>query len=84
MLKPKQKNKSINYEDLGRIIASVYETGYANRGRMYRMSFVKGLFGGLGGVVGATIVVGLLAWLLSFFDVIPFVEDLRETIEQGR
>lgn len=84
MSKPSQKSKPVNYEELGRLIANVYEMSYANRGRMYRMSFVKGLLAGLGGVVGATIVVGLVLWVLSWFDAIPVIDDIRTTIELGR
>lgn len=84
MAKPSQKNKEIDYEQLGHMMANVYETGYMNRGRMYKMSFVKGLLAGFGGVIGATIVVALVVWLLSWFDAIPLINDIRDTIEHGR
>ncbi len=84
MPKVSPKNNTIHYEQLGRLISDVYETGYASRGRIYRMSFVKGLLAGFGGVVGATIVVGLVVWLLSLLDAVPFVNDLRDAIERGR
>lgn len=81
---PKPKNKPVDYEMLGRLIADVYEKGYMNRWRMYRMSFMRGIFAGFGGVIGATILVGLVAWILSIFDAVPLVEDIRTTIEEGR
>lgn len=48
------------------------------------MSFMKGIFAGFGGVVGATILVGLAVWILSWFDAFPVIQDLRTTIEDGR
>jgi gas vesicle protein len=42
---------------------------------------------GAGGVIGATLVVALLIWLLSLFDNVPlighFVETIRNTIQRG-
>ncbi len=84
MSKQNQKSKPADLERFGRLIADVYETGYVSRGRIYRMSFLKGLMAGFGGVVGATIVVGLLVWVLSLLDAIPYIDDLRNAIEQGR
>lgn len=69
------------YEDLGKIVASVYETGYLDAAKSYRMSFVKGMFQGFGGVIGATILVALLLWTLSFFDELPFLGDIVDQVE---
>lgn len=74
------------YESLGRIMAQVYESGYLNAAQTYKMSFLKGMAGGLGGVIGATIFVALIVWLLSLFDSVPLVgpivDNLRDTINQ--
>lgn len=70
------------YEELGRIVAAVYETGYLSAARSYRQSFIKGLFQGFGGVIGATILVALLLWLLSFFDQIPLIGTLIERVQE--
>lgn len=75
------------YEELGRVVAAIYETGYLNQNQSFKMSFVKGVFQGFGGVIGATLVVALLIWALSFFDGIPllgdFINNIQETVEQG-
>lgn len=77
-----------DYEQLGRMLTNIYESGYIDRTQAYKMSFVKGLLAGLGGVIGATIVVALLLWVLTFFDSVPlvgrFTEHTRQTIEQNR
>jgi hypothetical protein len=79
----KAKNKN---EELGKLVANIYETGYLDTGKSLKMSFVKGFLQGLGGVVGATLGVALLLWLLSFFDELPFIGELinnaRNTIDQ--
>jgi hypothetical protein len=81
-----ETKKQKEYEELGKMIASIYETGHANKKAMYKASFIKGLLSGLGGVIGATVVVALLIWIFSLFDQIPLVgrifENLRDTIQQ--
>lgn len=75
------------YEELGRIVASVYETGYLDAAKSYRQSFLKGLFQGLGGVLGATILVALFIWILSLFSELPFIgrvtEQVQDTIQSS-
>lgn len=70
------------------MLTNIYESGYIDRNQAYKMSFIKGLLAGFGGVIGATIVVALLLWVLTFFDNIPlvgrFTERTRTTIEQSQ
>ena len=79
---------SKQYEDLGRIVASVYETGFLDAAKSYKSSFIKGLFQGFGGVVGATIVVAILIWIMSLFSQVPLLgrlaENLRDTVQTGQ
>ena len=82
-----EKLKKDDYEALGRMMHDIYESHYVEKWKALRMSFLKGVFGGLGGVVGATIVVALLAWLLSLTQNLPFLEDIsrntRNTLEKS-
>lgn len=62
-----------------------------NRSRfaIYKMNFFRGIFFGLGSALGATIVVGLLIWILSLLGhVFPPLHDLfsgaAHTIETKR
>lgn len=79
--KPKTQSKSSrDYEQLGRMLAEIYESGYVDKGRTYKMSFVKGLLGGLGGAIGATVVLAVIVWLLSLLGHVPFLERIIENI----
>jgi hypothetical protein len=58
-----------------------------NRTQIYVINFIRGLFFGLGSVIGGTIVVGLLIWLLtSLTHVFPplsdFVNSIMHTVQQ--
>lgn len=68
------------YEDLGRVTAAVYETGYLDASKSYRQSFIKGLFQGVGATIGATVLVALILWIVSFFDELPLLGGLIEEI----
>lgn len=85
MPKLKKPSKTVDYERLGRSIEAIYEMNYANRHRMYKMSFFKGVAAGLGGLIGATIVAALLLWVLNFFDELPligpFTDKIQDTVQ---
>lgn len=81
-----QKNTPIkqtpaDLEAIGQMLVSITETGYADSKRFYKMSFIKGVLAGFGGVLGATILVALLLWILSFFDTVPFVQQIVDTLQ---
>lgn len=82
-LKRKKKNKdSISYEDLGKMLESIFESGYIDHKKAYKMSFVKGLLSGFGGVLGATILVGILLWILSLASHVPFLDRVVYNVQQ--
>ncbi len=79
---PKKQTRSAkDYEQLGRVIENVYEYNYANRWRLYKMSFIKGIVAGFGGVVGATVVVAIVLWALSLFHEVPFVHTITDNFQ---
>lgn len=86
-MKKKQKpNKEVSYEQIGRMVENIYQSGYINRNQMYKMSFLKGVMTGFGGVIGATLVVALVLWLLSVLNYTPLrpvTERIQETVRSS-
>ena len=72
------KKNTADYEQLGKALAALVETGYVNKRQLYKVSFIKGLFSGLGGVIGATILITILLWALSLFSNIPVLGRLAD------
>lgn len=60
-----------------------------NRVKIYKMNFIRGIFFGFGSVLGGTVVVALLIWLLSLLaSVFPpignFFTGIIESLRQPR
>lgn len=55
--------------------------------RFITVNFVRGLFVGLGSIIGATILVAVVIWLLNAFDSLPVIgewfERLQGSIQSG-
>jgi len=85
--KPQKEKSGKEYEQMGRELEALYWSVHPNRGTFYRAAFLKGVLSGVGGVIGATVVIALLLWLLSLFDSVPliggFVDTIKHTIEGG-
>lgn len=84
----KTKSKEPDYEQLGRMLENIYDSGYIDHNRAYKMSFFKGIAAGFGGVIGATVFVAVLLWTLTLFDEVPligpFVQNVQQTIESNK
>lgn len=74
-----------DYEALGKQVAALYDTINPDRKSLYRTAFFKGIVTGLGSVIGATVVIALLVWLLSLAGSVwfigPIVDNFKETIQ---
>ncbi len=77
----KQHKPEPDYIKIGKSVASLQDV-FVDKKLLYKTAFIKGIFGGLGSVIGATIVVAILLWTLSLFQQIPFVGQLSETVRQ--
>ena len=68
------------------ILEDLFYDFHKRRGQVYWMNFTRGLFFGIGSVVGGTIVVALVVWILSWFTGIPefgqWVQGIINTIEK--
>jgi hypothetical protein len=69
------------------VIQELFNDLYDDRRNIYKMNFVRGIFFGLGSVLGATVVVAGIVWALSFFVDIPGIGDAvrnaQDTLEQN-
>jgi hypothetical protein len=82
-LKQKKSNKKeLSYEDIGKMLVSIYESGYIDRKQLYKMSLLKGMLQGFGGVLGATILVAILLWILSLASHIPLLDRVVQNVKQ--
>ncbi len=78
----KSSKTSKEYEELGKVVSSIFESGYLDKKQAYKTSFFKGVIGGFGGVIGATIVVALLLWVLSLFGHVPLVNRFSDRVHE--
>lgn len=60
------------------LIEELFNDYYKERRNIYKVNFFRGVFFGLGSVVGGTIVVALLVWILGFFVDIPGIGNVIE------
>jgi uncharacterized protein (DUF697 family) len=83
----KKKSEKATNEELGKMLVNIYETGYINHNQTYKYSFLKGVATGVGGVIGATVVIAILLSILSKFEQVPvigpFVNKVQNSIEAG-
>ena len=59
-----------------------------SRAQVYKMNFLRGIFFGIGSAIGATLVLALIVWLLSFFVDLPgvghTVQNIKDIITTSR
>lgn len=71
-----------DYEKLGRAIESTLIDDYidllGNTRRQIKGAFIRGIFTGLGGVLGATVVVAIVVWILHLLGGIPVVGEFLQ------
>lgn len=74
------------HPDVKKALEILFSSEYLNKRRLYWHNFVRGIVFGAGSVLGATILIGLILWVLSILDTVPFVgpfiDNLRQTIEK--
>lgn len=74
--KPKLVEKFVHDQQVGAkraILEEIFNDYYKDRRNIYKVNFFRGIFFGLGSVLGGTIVVAFIVWILSFVVQLPFV-----------
>lgn len=59
-----------------------------SRAQVYKMNFFRGIFFGVGTVIGGTVVIALVVWLLSWLTDIPggfgdFIQYIVDTVQSS-
>lgn len=61
------------------VMQEIFNDMYDDRLAVYRMNFMRGIFFGFGSVLGGTVVIALLIWILSLLS--GFIPGLSEFFE---
>ncbi len=72
--------------EVARLAEILFKADYIDKKHLYLQNFARGIAFGAGSVLGATVVIALVIWILSLFETVPFigplVENARETIKK--
>lgn len=62
------------------VMDTLFNDLYSNRKRVYQLNFVRGIFFGLGSVLGGTLVLAMVIWILTWFVDFPLIGQWIEKI----
>ncbi|HET8690258.1 MAG TPA: DUF5665 domain-containing protein [Candidatus Saccharimonadales bacterium] len=69
------------------LLQDVFQDLYKNRRKIYKINFIRGIFFGFGSVLGGTVVIAILIWVLSWFVDFPLIgqyfKELLQAIQQN-
>lgn len=70
------------------ILEDLFYDFHSSRRQVYTMNFFRGVFFGLGSVLGGTLVIALVVWLLSWLADIPggfgdFIQYIVDTVQSS-
>lgn len=69
------------------VIEDLFYDFHSSRRQVYKMNFIRGIFFGVGSVLGGTIVIAVVIWLLNLLVDLPggvgdFVQFIVDTVKQ--
>jgi hypothetical protein len=65
------------------VLEDLFDDFYRHRKQVYWMNFIRGIVFGFGTVIGGTIMVALLLWILSLLNYIPFLEGIVDAAQES-
>lgn len=78
------KDKKLTKEDAekaAKALEVLFSTDYVSKRNLYKENFIRGIFFSVGSIIGAAVIVGLIIWVLSFFDSVPIINNVKESIQ---
>ncbi len=75
------KKDDKKFIEMGKQVAAILDTAGASRKTIMTNSFFRGLAQGFGAVVGGTILVALLIWVLGLFDEVPILNNAVNAVK---
>jgi hypothetical protein len=64
-------------------LENLFDDYYAQRFKVYKMNFVRGIVFGFGSVIGGTLMIALLLWILSVLGDVPLIGDFTQTVQHS-
>lgn len=64
-------------------LEDLFDDYYRQRYKVYWMNLVRGIVFGFGSVIGGTLMIALVLWVLTFFNDLPFVGTFSEKIQHS-
>ena len=71
------------------VLEDLFNDFHRSRYTIYKFNFIRGIFFGLGSVIGGTVVIALLVWLLNLTgNLIPgiadFIHEVVRVVQAGK
>lgn len=82
-MKSDSKKPDIDADSAARALEFLFAAGYVDKKRLYLQNFIRGIFFSLGSIIGLAVGVTVILWILSFFDGLPFVNEISRAIENS-
>ena len=81
--KSNKKSEDFNPKEAARALEVLLAAGYDDKKKLYIANFIRGIFFSLGSVLGTTLVVALLLWVLSVFDTAPVIGHFIQSVQDS-
>jgi hypothetical protein len=88
--KKKKEDKEVlkrNHDEIAKALEILFATDYIDKKKLYVSNFIRGMLFSAGGIIGATVVIGLLLWIFSLLGHVPLIgpvfENTKQTIQQN-
>jgi len=76
-----KKNDDIDTKAAVQALEYLLAAGYVSKKKLYKENFVRGIFFSVGSIIGATLVIATLLWILSLFNQVPFIGNISQNVQ---